>query len=55
MLKRNVPDREGLKFCVAGLDAAFILMVELGERQVAIFPLPGPGAVMMTSGLVVSM
>ena len=31
MLQRQVPDGEGLKFCVAGLDAAAVLLVQLAE------------------------
>ena len=31
MVQRNVPDGEGLKFCVPGLNAPPILMVQLGQ------------------------
>ena len=31
MLQRNVPDREGLKLCITGLDAAFVLVIELRQ------------------------
>ena len=31
MLQRQVPDREGLKLGIAGLDAPFVLMIKLGK------------------------
>ena len=31
MFQRKVPDREGLVFCITGMDTAFVLMVELGK------------------------
>ena len=31
VLKRYIPDRECLEFCISGLYAAFVFVVELGE------------------------
>ena len=31
MFQRNVPDREGFKFCIACVDTTFVFMVELGK------------------------
>ena len=27
--KRNIPDREGLEFCISGLDSELIILVKL--------------------------
>ena len=53
MVERQIPNRESFVFGINAFDT-FWLSKYSCDRQVAILPLPGPGAVTTTSGRVVS-